>query len=119
MKVVQTVRPVKQFYFSAYLPLHHRYIGTYVSKHRWDFITYGAYRCDDNRKPRYSRRFRYQCKQPLIGQYASVKNFDLTDPNGLVGLYSQFELDEFQILGKRKFQLSPKGLFSPYLTESP
>ncbi|VDI03393.1 Hypothetical predicted protein, partial [Mytilus galloprovincialis] len=84
----------------VWYPLNNRYVGTYVSKHRWDFLTYGAYRCDDNRNPWKHKIFRFQCKRPIIGQYVSVKNYDITDPGHEEGFLHYFEIDEIQVLGR-------------------
>lgn len=85
----------------VWFPINHRYVGSYVSKYRWDFIAYGAYRCDYNRNPRLNKIFRYQCKRPIIGQYVSVKDFDFTTPGHRHGYYNYLEIDEIQVIGKR------------------
>jgi hypothetical protein len=64
------------------------------------------YRCDNNRNPRTVKTFRYQCQQPIIGQYVRVNNFDLTDPNNLEGFYNKFELCELHVTGKRMYHLN-------------
>ncbi|VDI37675.1 Hypothetical predicted protein, partial [Mytilus galloprovincialis] len=84
----------------VWFPVNNRYIGTYVSKHRWDFLTYGAYRCDDNRNPWKHKIFRFQCKRPIIGQYVSVKNFDFTEPDRKHGYFHYLEIDEIQVVGR-------------------
>ena len=80
------------YYVTAYLTKNHRHVGTYVSKNRWDFLTYGATRCARNRNPRTLSTFRYDCQQPTVGQFVSVKNFDLTDPDNTEGFLNYFEI---------------------------
>ena len=89
-------------FLTVWFPRNNRFLGTYVSKHKWDFLTYGAYRCDYNRNPRTNKVFRYQCQRPIVGQYVSVKNFDLTDPDHRHGYYYYLEIAEIQIFGKCK-----------------
>ncbi|XP_063400167.1 G-protein coupled receptor GRL101-like [Mytilus trossulus] len=94
----------------VWYPINNRYVGTYVSKHRWDFLTYGAYRCDDNRNPWKHKIFRFQCKRPIIGQYISVKNFDFTDPDEKQGYFHYFEIDEIQVVGRCKYHIVYLGV---------
>ncbi|VDI65084.1 Hypothetical predicted protein [Mytilus galloprovincialis] len=96
----------------VWFPVNHRYVGTYVSKNRWDFLTYGAYRCEENRNPRKSTIFRYQCKRPIIGQYVSVTNFDFTNENAKQGYYHFFEIEEIQVIGKSTMCGRQLGLIS-------
>ncbi|XP_065938424.1 uncharacterized protein [Magallana gigas] len=88
------------------------YFGTYVSKNQWDFMNYGAVRCDDLRNPEFFFVFRYQCKRPVIGQYVTVRNYDFTHPNRNPGNYYRMEINEIVILGKSKSCGRPLGLAS-------
>lgn len=93
------------FYHVVYFPVNHRYLGTYVSTNRWDFLSHGALRCDDIRNPRWNTIFRYQCKRPITGQYVSVRNFDFPD-DYRHGYFHYFELNEIQVIGKRKYHMT-------------
>lgn len=84
-------------------PNYFECVGTYVSKNQWDFMNYGAVRCDDLRNPEFFFVFRYQCKRPVIGQYVTVRNYDFTHPNRNPGNYSQMEINEIVILGKCEY----------------
>ncbi|XP_062589196.1 uncharacterized protein LOC134250867 [Saccostrea cucullata] len=86
--------------YATYFPNNMRYVGTYISKNQWDFMNYGAVRCDDVRLPGYSRVFRYQCRRPVVGQYVTIRNFDFTHPDINPGNYFKMEINEITILGK-------------------
>ncbi|XP_062589227.1 uncharacterized protein LOC134250885 isoform X2 [Saccostrea cucullata] len=97
---------------STYMPHNLRYLGTYVSKNPWDFINYGAVRCDDIRLPGYSRVFRYQCRRPVVGQYVTIRNFDFTHPDHNPGNFFKMEINEIKILGKETTCGRPLGMAS-------
>lgn len=94
---------VTLFLVLANFPNNMRYFGTYVSKSPWDFMNYGAVRCDDLRFPGYSRVFRYQCRHPVIGQYVTVRNFDFSHPGSKPGIFYRMEINEMVILGKCEY----------------
>ncbi|XP_061178754.1 uncharacterized protein LOC133187411 [Saccostrea echinata] len=98
--------------FSAYMPFNLRYLGTYVSKNRWDFMNYGAVRCDDIRRPGYALVFRYQCRRPVVGQYVTIRNFDFTHPDHNPGNFFKMEINEIKILGKETTCGRPLGMAS-------
>lgn len=102
---VLTLSLLGYFWLIAYFPNNVRYFGTYVSKDPWDFMNYGAVRCDDLRFPGFSMVFRYQCKRPVIGQYVTIRNFDFTHPRSNPGKFFRMEINEIVILGKCEFIL--------------
>lgn len=106
------VHAILIYRYATYFPNNVRYFGTYVSKNQWDFINYGAVRCDDLRFPGYSMVFRYQCKRPVIGQYVTVRNFDFTHPSNNPGKFFRMEINEIVILGKSTSCGRPLGLAS-------
>ncbi|XP_061178746.1 uncharacterized protein LOC133187405 [Saccostrea echinata] len=98
--------------YATYFPNNLRYLGTYVSKNQWDFMNYGAVRCDDIRLPGYSRVFRYQCRRPVVGQYITIRNFDFTQPDHNPGNFFKMEINEIKILGKSTACGRPLGMAS-------
>lgn len=88
-----------------------RYVGTYVSKNNWDFMNYGAIRCDDIRNPGFSKVFRYQCRRPVVGQYVTIRNFDFTEPDHNPGKFFYMEINEIVILGKSEYVSREKMIF--------
>ena len=88
----------------GWFPVTLRFIGTYVSKYQWDFLNYGAYRCDDLRFPRKAYEYRFQCKRPIVGQYVTLRNWDHTDPDENEGRYYVMTLQEVQVFGKGTFK---------------
>ncbi|XP_060063809.1 uncharacterized protein LOC132544254 [Ylistrum balloti] len=84
----------------AWHPVNFRLVGTYVSKNQWDFINYGALRCDDIRYPNGSMRFVFECRRPIIGQYVTIRNFDTTDPVYNYGKFFVLSINEIRVIGK-------------------
>ncbi|XP_078341994.1 uncharacterized protein LOC111105682 isoform X2 [Crassostrea virginica] len=97
---------------ATYFPNNLRYLGTYVSKNQWDFMNYGAVRCDDLRFPGHSMVFRYQCRRPVLGQYVTIRDFDFTHPYSNPGKFFRMEINEIVILGKSSGCGRPLGMAS-------
>ncbi|XP_062589229.1 uncharacterized protein LOC134250886 [Saccostrea cucullata] len=106
------VHAILLYRYATYMPHNLRYLGTYVSKNQWDFINYGAVRCDDIRLPGYSRVFRYQCRRPVVGQYVTIRNFDFTQPDHSPGNFYKIEINEIVILGRSTSCGRPLGMAS-------
>ncbi|XP_048738543.2 uncharacterized protein LOC125653234 isoform X2 [Ostrea edulis] len=106
------VHAIIVFRVSTYFPYNMRHVGTYVSKNQWDFMNYGAVRCDDLRLPGYSMVFRYQCRRPVVGQYVTIRNFDFTQIGYDPGKYFMMEINEIIILGKTTTCGRPLGMAS-------
>ncbi|XP_046359118.2 uncharacterized protein LOC124137050 [Haliotis rufescens] len=73
---------------------------TYVSRHQWDFLTFGAYNCEGPVDLGRHSVFRFQCRRPLIGSFVTVQNFVRYNPDYIQNMFLQFETSEIVIRGK-------------------
>ncbi|XP_069142287.1 uncharacterized protein [Argopecten irradians] len=95
------VHAIQVYRAVVWFPVNFRSVGTFVSKDQWDFLDYGATRCDDIRFPARKMSFRFQCKRPIIGQFVTVRNFDDTSPTSGYGKFNVLEITEIKVLGKK------------------
>ncbi|XP_071080748.1 G-protein coupled receptor GRL101-like [Haliotis cracherodii] len=73
---------------------------TYVSRHQWDFLTFGAYNCEGPVDLGRHSVFRFQCRRPLIGSFVTVQNYVRYNPDYIQNMFLQFETSEIVIRGK-------------------
>ncbi|XP_033745630.1 uncharacterized protein LOC117331144 [Pecten maximus] len=106
------VHAIQVYRGMVWFPVNFRSVGTFVSKNQWDFLDYGAIRCDDLRFPSRKKIFRFQCKRPIIGQFVSVRNFDDTNPHTRYGKFYVLEITEIKVFGKKAQCGQPLGMVS-------
>ncbi|XP_060084391.1 uncharacterized protein LOC132563668 [Ylistrum balloti] len=106
------VHAIQVYRGAIWFPVNFRSVGTFVSKNQWDFLDYGAIRCDDVRFPARKKIFRFQCKRPVIGQFVSVRNFDDTNSYTKYGTFHILEITEIKVLGKKTQYGQPMGMIT-------
>ncbi|OWF42800.1 G-protein coupled receptor GRL101 [Mizuhopecten yessoensis] len=106
------VHAIQVYRSATWYPVNFRSVGTFVSKNQWDFLNYGAMRCTNTRFPARKSVFRFQCIRPIIGQYVSVRNFDVTNPFSGYGRFYILEISEIKVLGKKARCGQPMGMVS-------
>ncbi|OWF35041.1 G-protein coupled receptor GRL101 [Mizuhopecten yessoensis] len=97
---------------NQWFPVNCRQLGSFVSKNQWDFLDYGATRCDDIRFTTKNKVFRLQCMRPIVGRYITIRNFDSTDTFYNAGKFYFLEINEMQIIGKKTGRGQHMGLMS-------
>ncbi|XP_069101259.1 uncharacterized protein [Argopecten irradians] len=106
------VHAIRVYRKNIWFPVNFRQVGSFVSKNQWDFLDYGAPRCDDIRYTHKNVRFRIQCRRPITGRYVTVRNFDSTDNYYNYGKFYFLEINELQVIGKRTGRGQHMGMMS-------
>ncbi|XP_033745945.1 uncharacterized protein LOC117331366 [Pecten maximus] len=106
------VHAIRVYRKNIWFPVNFRQVGSFVSKNQWDFLDYGAPRCDDIRFTHKNTIFRIQCRRPIIGRYVTVRNFDSTDTYYNAGKFYFLEINELQVIGKSTGRGQHMGMMS-------
>ncbi|KAL4225125.1 G-protein coupled receptor [Mactra antiquata] len=113
--------PCEEPYFNIDLGLHHEItaVGVYrtianevepdsfwkrmvvwISKQKWDFLTFGALRCGDMLNAYKSATILFRCQRTLVGRYVTIQTNVHSDPDYISNKYLNLQSNEIIVYGK-------------------